>query len=68
MKKAFLSSSALHSWKKSQFIFQAGSVGDSAFYLEQGKVRIFRDSPAGKEAIVFIRHAGKIFPGQSLPV
>jgi CRP/FNR family cyclic AMP-dependent transcriptional regulator len=60
-RKDFLSLSTFRSFKKNQFIFQSGSVGDTAFYLEEGKVRIFRDSPAGKEAIVFIRHAGEMF-------
>ncbi len=38
-----------------------GDPGNSAFYLEDGFVKIFRTSPLGKEPIVFIRKAGELF-------
>ncbi len=60
-KNDFLSLATLRSIEKNQFLFQVETVGDSAFYLEEGKVRIFRDSPGGKETVVFIRHAGEMF-------
>ena len=60
-KEAFLSLAVHRSYGKNQYIFRAGSAGDSAFYLAEGKIRIFRDSAQGKEAIVFIRQAGEVF-------
>ncbi len=60
-KRDFVSLATLRSIEKNQFIFHSESVGDSAFYMKEGKVRIFRDSSAGKETIVFIRSAGEMF-------
>lgn len=60
-RKDFVALSTLLSVEKNQFLFLAGHRGDSAFYLEEGKVRIFRISPFGKEAIVFIRTPGEMF-------
>lgn len=46
---------------KNQFVFREGDPGDAAFYLEEGTVRIFRVSPAGKEIIVSLRQPGAMF-------
>ena len=60
-KKDFVALATPRSIERNQFIFLEGNNGSSAFYLEEGKVRIFRISPFGKEAIVFIRHPGEMF-------
>jgi CRP-like cAMP-binding protein len=60
-KREFLSLASLRSVPKKDFIFQEGKFGGSAFYLEEGKIRIFRVSAIGKEAIVFIRNRGEMF-------
>ena len=60
-KKEFLSKATLRLVPKNEFVFLAGSVGDSAFYLEEGKIRIFRITPIGKEAVVFLRQPGEMF-------
>ena len=60
-KKDFISLSTPRFYEKNQFIFLAGNTGNSAFYLEEGKVRIFRITPIGKEAIVFLRQPGEMF-------
>ena len=60
-KREFLSLASLRSVAKKDFIFQEGNFGGSAFYLEEGKIRIFRVSSIGKEAIVFIRNRGEMF-------
>lgn len=60
-KGEFVSRSKLHKFKKNHLIFLEGDKGDSVFYLEEGKVRIFRISPFGKEIIIFIRQPGEVF-------
>lgn len=60
-RKDFIALSTQRSVERNQFLFLAGNTGDSAFYLEGGRVRIFRISPFGKEAIVFIRTSGEMF-------
>ena len=60
-KKDFVSLSTPRLLKKKQMIFQEGEIGGSAFYLDEGRIRIFRESFIGKEAIVFIRNRGEIF-------
>jgi CRP/FNR family cyclic AMP-dependent transcriptional regulator len=60
-KKEFISLAVPRSIAKRAFIFQEGKIGGSAFYLEEGKLRIFRVSSIGKEAIVFIRNRGEMF-------
>jgi CRP/FNR family transcriptional regulator len=60
-KKEFISLSTLRLVEKNQVLFFPGDTGDSAFYLEEGKVRIFRVTPVGKETIVFIRQPGEMF-------
>ncbi|MDI6753293.1 MAG: hypothetical protein QME78_02745 [Thermodesulfobacteriota bacterium] len=44
-KKDFISLSTPRFYEKNQFIFLAGNTGNSAFCLEEGKVRIFRITP-----------------------
>jgi len=60
-KKDFISLATLRRVEKNQFVFLEANRGNSAFYLEEGKVRIFRISPFGKETIVFIRQPGEMF-------
>jgi CRP/FNR family transcriptional regulator len=60
-KKEFISLAVPRVVEKKQFIFLEGKTGGSAFYLEEGKIRIFRVSSIGKEAIVFIRNRGEMF-------
>lgn len=60
-KKDFLSLATLRSVPKNEFLFLTGSIGDSAFYLEEGKVRIFRITSIGKEVVVFLRQPGEMF-------
>ncbi|MBA4422380.1 MAG: Crp/Fnr family transcriptional regulator [Syntrophus sp. (in: bacteria)] len=60
-KRDFVSLSTLRKIKKNQMIFLEGNRGNSVFYLEEGKVRIFRISPFGKEIIIFIRQPGEMF-------
>lgn len=60
-KKAFICFSTIRKVKKNESIFLEGNSANSVFYLEEGKVRIFRSSPSGKETIVFIRQPGEIF-------
>jgi CRP-like cAMP-binding protein len=60
-KKDFVSLAVPRAVEKKEFIFQEGKTGGSAFYLEEGKIRIFRVTSIGKEAIVFIRNRGEMF-------
>lgn len=60
-KQEFISLSLQRHIKKNEFIFLAGDLGDSAFYLESGEVRISRIDSLGKESIVFVRYAGEMF-------
>lgn len=60
-KKEFISLSAQRIVKKNQFIFFEGDPGNSAFYLEEGMIKVFRTSPSGKDSIVFIRYPGEMF-------
>jgi CRP/FNR family transcriptional regulator, cyclic AMP receptor protein len=60
-KNDFISLAIPRCFEKKESIFLEGSVGGSAFYLEEGKIRIFRVSSVGKEAIVFIRNRGEMF-------
>ncbi len=60
-KRDFVSLSAIRKVKKNQMIFLEGDRGNSVFYLEEGKIRIFRISPLGKEIIIFIRQPGEMF-------
>ena len=60
-KRDFVSFSTIRKVKKNQMIFLEGNRGKSVFYLEEGKVRIFRISSFGKEIIIFIRQPGEMF-------
>jgi CRP/FNR family transcriptional regulator, cyclic AMP receptor protein len=60
-KREFTARAELRAIKKNQYLFNEGAIGDSAFYLEEGKVRINRLNPEGKETIVSIRQAGEMF-------
>jgi CRP/FNR family cyclic AMP-dependent transcriptional regulator len=60
-KKDFISFSTARIAKKNEPIFLEGDSGKSIFYLEEGKVRIFRSSPSGKETILSIRQPGELF-------
>jgi CRP/FNR family transcriptional regulator len=60
-KEKFISLSKVRKVKKNELIFMEGDKGNSVFYLEEGKVRIFRTCPSGKETIVFIRQPGEMF-------
>lgn len=60
-KKDFISFSTARIAKKNEPIFLEGDSGKSIFYLEEGKVRIFRSSLSGKETIVSIRQPGELF-------
>jgi len=61
VKKDFISLAVPRLLEKKQLIFREGEIGGSAFYLEEGRIRIFRVSSIGKEAIVFIRNRGEMF-------
>ncbi|MBA4349193.1 MAG: Crp/Fnr family transcriptional regulator [Thermodesulfovibrio sp.] len=60
-KQDFIAVSTPRLIKRNQLIFLEEDKGNSAFYLEEGEVKIYRISPLGKESIVFIRHAGEMF-------
>jgi CRP/FNR family transcriptional regulator, cyclic AMP receptor protein len=60
-KRDFVSLGVPRAVEKKEFIFEEGKSGGSAFYLEEGRIRIFRVSSLGKEAIVFIRNRGEMF-------
>ncbi len=60
-KEEFVALSVKRNIRKNQSIFLEEDPGDSAFYLENGEVKIFRISSCGKESIVFIRHPGEMF-------
>jgi CRP-like cAMP-binding protein len=60
-KRDFVSLAIPRAIEKKEYIFQEGEAGGSAFYLEEGKIRIFRVNSMGKEAIVFIRNRGEMF-------
>ena len=49
------------SYKKGETIFLAGDKGDSMFFLREGKVKITRNSPDGKEHIVKFIEPGEVF-------
>ncbi len=48
-------------FKKGETIFLAGDQGDSMFFLREGKVKITRNSPDGKEHIVKFINPGEVF-------
>lgn len=60
-KEAFLAAATRRSLQKNKFVFLENDRGDSCYYLEQGKVKIFRVSEMGKEPIFFLRHSGEMF-------
>ncbi|MEW6334043.1 MAG: Crp/Fnr family transcriptional regulator [Thermodesulfobacteriota bacterium] len=60
-KQDFISSSTVRRVPKNRVIFQEAHRAHSVFYLEEGKVRIYRSSPFGKETIVSIRQPGELF-------
>ncbi len=60
-KEEFVSLSKKRIIPKNQFIFFEDDPGDTAFYIEQGEIKVFRISPFGKSSIVFIRFPGEIF-------
>ena len=60
-KKDFVLFSNLRTANKNKMIFLEGNSGNSVYYLEEGKVQIFRSSPFGKETIVSIRQPGELF-------
>lgn len=49
------------SYQKGETIFLAGDEGDSMFFLREGKVKITRNSPDGKEHIVKFIEPGEVF-------
>lgn len=49
------------SYQKGETIFLAGDRGDSMFFLREGKVKITRNSPDGKEHIVKFIEPGEVF-------
>ena len=49
------------SYQKGETIFLAGDKGDSMFFLREGKVKITRNSPDGKEHIVKFIEPGEVF-------
>ncbi len=44
-----------------QVIYRQGDVGDAAFYIESGWIKISSVSPSGKEAVIAIRGEGEFF-------
>lgn len=46
---------------KGELVFQAGSPGDSTYFLETGRVKIFHQSRQGKEVVLWFCAAGEIF-------
>ena len=48
-------------YQKGETIFLAGDKGDSMFFLREGKVKITRNSPDGKEHIVKFIEPGEVF-------
>ncbi|MGM0415104.1 MAG: Crp/Fnr family transcriptional regulator [Bacillota bacterium] len=49
------------SYQKGETIFLAGDKGESMFFLREGKVKITRNSPDGKEHIVKFIEPGEVF-------
>ncbi|HEB59512.1 MAG TPA: Crp/Fnr family transcriptional regulator [Gammaproteobacteria bacterium] len=49
------------SCRKNDLIFQAGSPGDSVYFLSDGRAKIFQLSPTGKEVILWFCFAGEMF-------
>lgn len=48
-------------YQKGETIFLSGDKGDSMFFLREGKVKITRNSPDGKEHIVKFIEPGEVF-------
>jgi len=46
---------------RGELIFKAGSSGDSVYFLESGRVKIYHLSPAGREILLWFCFAGEIF-------
>lgn len=46
---------------KGELVFQAGSPGDFTYFLEEGRVKIFHQSPNGKEVVLWFCASGEIF-------
>ena len=60
-KEAFLAAATRQTHQKGEFVFVEDEPGDSAFYLDDGAVQIFRASAMGKEPVFSIRQAGELF-------
>ena len=50
--------------RKGDIIFFEGEAGDCCYYLQSGLVQIFGTTDSGKEAVFFLRTAGRssVFP------
>ena len=53
--------SSLHTYKKDAFVFQAGTVKKHFFLLLNGRIKLFRVSPAGKEVTQWFCFPGEAF-------
>jgi len=60
-KNAFFALALRRELKKNESVFLEGDAGTTCFYIESGLVRIFGETPCGKESTLFLRQAGEIF-------
>lgn len=61
LKEEFVSLSSKRVIRKHQFVFCEGERGDSAFYIEEGRIKTFRMASSAKECLFFIRGPGELF-------
>ncbi len=61
MKEDFVALSSKRVIRKHQFVFCQGELGDSAFYIEEGRIKAFRMASSAKECLFFIHGAGELF-------
>lgn len=48
-------------YRKNMIIFVEGEPGEALFFLKQGKVKVFKNTPDGREQILHILQSGDIF-------
>ena len=59
--EGILSISAERSYKKNMLLFMEGEPGEAFYFINSGKVKIFRTSEDGKEHIIHILGPGDVF-------
>ncbi|MBB5174809.1 Crp/Fnr family transcriptional regulator [Texcoconibacillus texcoconensis] len=51
---------------KGDVLFQENDIAETIFFVNNGKIKISKSSPGGKEIVLDIRKAGEIFPEVAL--